>query len=76
MRGRRSSSISFSSPLATLALLYADRGYVLENGRVVLEGAARELAQRPDITHFYLGVGSQQRHGSFDSRDSPTPPDA
>ena len=46
---------------ATLALRYADQGYVLENGRVAISGTARELAARPDIQHFYLGVGSEGR---------------
>lgn len=37
------------------ALEIADYGYVLENGRIVMEGAARELAEKPDIREFYLG---------------------
>lgn len=40
---------------ATLALRYADHGYVLENGRVALSGAASELAARDDVKEFYLG---------------------
>ena len=39
-----------------LALSFADRGYVLENGRVVLEGAARELLEDPKIKASYLGM--------------------
>ncbi|HEX7004935.1 MAG TPA: ABC transporter ATP-binding protein [Trueperaceae bacterium] len=38
------------------ALEYVDRGYVLENGRVRFEGAARELLERRDIAELYLGV--------------------
>ena len=39
-----------------LALSFADRGYVLENGRVVLEGPARELLENPTIKASYLGM--------------------
>jgi branched-chain amino acid transport system ATP-binding protein len=46
---------------ATLALRYADQGYVLENGRVAIDGPAAALAQRSDIQHFYLGVGGEGR---------------
>jgi branched-chain amino acid transport system ATP-binding protein len=38
------------------ALEAADRGYVLENGRVVLSGAASELERNPDVRRAYLGV--------------------
>jgi len=39
-----------------LALEVADRGYVLENGRVVLSGAADTLAHDPQVRQAYLGV--------------------
>jgi branched-chain amino acid transport system ATP-binding protein len=39
-----------------LALSVADRGYVLENGRVRLQGASDELARNPDVRRAYLGV--------------------
>src|SRR5712671_1360022 len=39
-----------------LALEAADRGYVLENGRVALSGPADELARNPDVRRAYLGV--------------------
>ena len=39
-----------------LALNFADRGYVLESGRVVLEGPARELLENPRIKASYLGM--------------------
>ena len=44
---------------ATLALRYADRGYVLENGRVAIEGTAAALVARDDIQHYYLGTRPQ-----------------
>ena len=40
---------------AHMALKIADRGYVLENGRVVLEGPAAQLAQDPRVKEAYLG---------------------
>jgi branched-chain amino acid transport system ATP-binding protein len=39
-----------------VALEAADRGYVLENGRIVLGGPASDLAQNPDVQRAYLGV--------------------
>jgi len=39
------------------ALAVAHRGYVIESGRIVLEGTAAELADNPDIKEFYLGLG-------------------
>jgi len=39
-----------------LALSVADRGYVLENGRIRLEGASDELERNPDVRRAYLGV--------------------
>ena len=39
-----------------VALRYADFGYILENGRVVMEGAASDLANNEDVKEFYLGI--------------------
>jgi branched-chain amino acid transport system ATP-binding protein len=41
---------------ARRALEIADQAYVMENGRIVLEGPARELASNPDVQEFYLGL--------------------
>ncbi len=38
------------------ALALADRGYVLENGRIVLEGSCAELSRNPHIRQHYLGL--------------------
>ena len=43
------------------ALRYADFGYILENGRVVLEGNAKDLASNEDVKEFYLGVSGTGR---------------
>jgi branched-chain amino acid transport system ATP-binding protein len=39
-----------------LAMAFSDRGYVLENGTVELEGTSTELAENPDVRRAYLGV--------------------
>lgn len=44
-----------------VALRYADYGYILENGRVVMDGAAKDLASNEDVKEFYLGVSSGER---------------
>jgi branched-chain amino acid transport system ATP-binding protein len=41
---------------AALALALADHGYVMENGRIVLEGDAATLRENADIKEFYLGL--------------------
>src|SRR5215510_5337453 len=43
-----------------MALRYADYGYILENGRIVMDGEARELAQNEDVKEFYLGTGGNK----------------
>ena len=44
-----------------IALRYANYGYILENGRVVMDGAARDLATNEDVKEFYLGLSSGER---------------
>jgi len=44
-----------------LALKYADYGYIMENGRVVLDGSAAALAENEDVKEFYLGVAEGKR---------------
>ena len=52
----------------TMALRYADFGYILENGRVVMEGAAAELASNDDVREFYLGVAGAGRKSFRDMK--------
>jgi branched-chain amino acid transport system ATP-binding protein len=44
-----------------LALRYAGYGYILENGRVVLDGTATALAENEDVKEFYLGIAEGRR---------------
>jgi branched-chain amino acid transport system ATP-binding protein len=56
-------SVSFllAEQNAAAALRFAHRGYILENGRVVMEGDAKELANNEDVKEFYLGLGNSGR---------------
>ena len=44
-----------------IALRYADYGYILESGRIVLDGEAKTLRENEDVKEFYLGVGGEGR---------------
>jgi len=44
-----------------VALKYADYGYILESGRVVMDGQAADLASNEDVKEFYLGISSGER---------------
>ena len=44
-----------------VALRYADYGYILENGRIVMDGEAKALRENEDVKEFYLGVGGGDR---------------
>ncbi|MGE3784420.1 MAG: ABC transporter ATP-binding protein [Alphaproteobacteria bacterium] len=50
---------------AALALDIADHGYVMENGRIVLEGPAESLRQNSDIKEFYLGLNEAGARKSY-----------
>ena len=45
----------------TMALRYATYGYILENGRVVMDGDAKSLAGNEDVKEFYLGVSGENK---------------
>jgi branched-chain amino acid transport system ATP-binding protein len=51
-----------------VALRYADFGYILENGHVVMEGEATELAANEDVKEFYLGVSGTGRKSFRDMK--------
>jgi branched-chain amino acid transport system ATP-binding protein len=40
-----------------MALQIATYGYVMENGKIVMEGRAEDLRANPDVKEFYLGMG-------------------
>jgi branched-chain amino acid transport system ATP-binding protein len=43
---------------ARMALQIAHYGYVMENGKIVMEGSAADLVANPDVKEFYLGMGA------------------
>jgi branched-chain amino acid transport system ATP-binding protein len=51
-----------------VALRYAHYGYILESGRVVMDGAARDLAQNEDVKEFYLGLSQEGRRSFRDAK--------
>jgi branched-chain amino acid transport system ATP-binding protein len=51
-----------------IALRYADYGYILENGRVVMDGEAPKLRENDDVREFYLGVSSGGRKSFRDNK--------
>ena len=44
-----------------IALRYATYGYILESGRIVMDGVAKDLRENEDVKEFYLGVGGEGR---------------
>ena len=60
-------SILVAEQNSTVALQYADRATVLENGVAVLEGAAEALRNRDDVKAFYLGEGTGSGEGEVDN---------
>lgn len=51
-----------------VALRFAHYGYILESGRVVMDGPAAALRENPDVKEFYLGVGDEGRKSFRDVR--------
>ena len=49
-----------------VALRFANYGYILENGRVVMDGEARDLASNEDVKEFYLGLSTAGRRNFRD----------
>jgi len=59
-------SLLLAEQNTNVALRYAHYGYILENGRVVMDGEGRELAQNEDVKEFYLGYSSGGRRNFRD----------
>jgi branched-chain amino acid transport system ATP-binding protein len=53
---------------AAMALRYAHYGYILENGRVVMDGTGAELADNEDVKEFYLGLSAKGRKSYRDTK--------
>ena len=66
----RNEGVSFllAEQNAAAALRFADHGYILEAGRVVMDGDAPTLAGNADVKEFYLGLGSAGRKSFRDAK--------
>jgi branched-chain amino acid transport system ATP-binding protein len=64
LNGKEGVSFLLAEQNTNMALKYATYGYILENGRVVMDGDATMLAENEDVKEFYLGV-SEGRRKSF-----------
>jgi branched-chain amino acid transport system ATP-binding protein len=65
LRDESSLTVLLVEQNAALALNIADHGYVMENGRIVLEGPANTLSQNSDIKEFYLGLNEVGARKSY-----------
>jgi branched-chain amino acid transport system ATP-binding protein len=54
-------SVLLAEQNTNMALRYASYGYILENGRVVMDGDSKSLRENEDVKEFYLGVGDTDR---------------
>lgn len=54
-------SILLAEQNSNVALKYADYGYILESGRIMMHGSAAALAENKDVKEFYLGMSSEGR---------------
>jgi branched-chain amino acid transport system ATP-binding protein len=61
-------SILLAEQNTNVALKYADYGYILESGRIMLDGPAKALAENKDVKEFYLGMSSEGRRSFRDMK--------
>jgi branched-chain amino acid transport system ATP-binding protein len=61
-------SILLAEQNTNVALKYADHGYILESGRIMMDGPARMLAENKDVKEFYLGLSSEGRQSFRDMK--------
>jgi branched-chain amino acid transport system ATP-binding protein len=61
LNGKEGVSFLLAEQNTMVALRYANYGYILENGRVVMDGEAKDLAANEDVKEFYLGLSSGGR---------------
>ena len=61
LNGKEKVTFLVAEQNTNMALKYADYGYIMESGRVVMDGRASDLASNEDVKEFYLGVGGGER---------------
>ena len=65
INAERGTSMLLVEQNATVALAVAHSGYIMENGKIVIDGTAERLANDPDVREFYLGMGGGGEAKSF-----------
>ncbi len=61
MRENENLSILLAEQNTNMALRYSDYGYILESGRIVMDGEAASLRENEDVKEFYLGISGEGR---------------
>ena len=61
LNGKEGVSFLLAEQNTNMALKYASFGYILENGRVVMDGEAKALRENEDVKEFYLGIAEGKR---------------
>ena len=69
LNAREKVSFLLAEQNTMVALRFASFGYILENGRVVMEGAAAALAANEDVKEFYLGISAAGRRSFRDTKN-------
>ena len=65
IQNEQKTSILIVEQSAVAALSVANYAYVMENGRIVMDGPAKELLENEDIKEFYLGMSSTGKKKNF-----------
>jgi len=65
INAERATSMLLVEQNATVALAVAHSGYIMENGKIVIDGSADRLASDADVREFYLGMGGGGETRSF-----------
>ncbi len=68
LNGKEGVSFLLAEQNTNIALKYAKYGYILENGRVVMDGEARSLRENEDVKEFYLGLSTSGRRNFRDAK--------
>jgi branched-chain amino acid transport system ATP-binding protein len=68
LNGKEGVSFLLAEQNTNMALKYARYGYILENGRVVMDGEAQSLRENEDVKEFYLGMSEGKRRSFRDAK--------
>jgi branched-chain amino acid transport system ATP-binding protein len=68
LNAREGVSFLLAEQNTNMALKYASYGYILESGRIVMDGEAKSLAANEDVKEFYLGIAEGRRKSFRDAK--------